>query len=274
MSEMHYVFLKFESCYSLARCAALRVSVRLILLLYAFVLVSLATTYTDCFPFPQDTISPLEEHLNNASQTIWNSKFNATWFRERARKMFTFAYDNYMSVAFPQDELDPIHCTGRSADPNPANLNINDVLGNYSLTLIDALSTLAVQGNYTEFWKAANLAIRSISFDQNTNVQVFEATIRMLGGLLSAHTLATHNGFQLFNPDYENELLLMARDLATRLLPAFDRTRTGLPYPRVNLRNGVPTESVWRNDTNTAAVGTLLLEFGTLRSDVSNCVAS
>ena len=33
-----------------------------------------------------------------------------------ARKMFQFGYDNYMNYAFPADELDPIHCTGRGAD--------------------------------------------------------------------------------------------------------------------------------------------------------------
>ena len=36
--------------------------------------------------------------------------------REEARKMFYFGYDNYMKYAFPKDELDPIHCTGRGPD--------------------------------------------------------------------------------------------------------------------------------------------------------------
>jgi Glycosyl hydrolase family 47 len=38
---------------------------------------------------------------------------------------------------------------------------------------------------------------------------------------------------------YNGQLLRLARDLADRLLPAF-YTPTGLPYPRVNLRYGVP----------------------------------
>lgn len=33
-----------------------------------------------------------------------------------AREMFYFGYENYMSYAFPADELDPIHCTGRGHD--------------------------------------------------------------------------------------------------------------------------------------------------------------
>lgn len=38
---------------------------------------------------------------------------------------------------------------------------------------------------------------------------------------------------------YDGQLLRLARDLADRVLPAF-YTPTGLPYPRVNLRHGVP----------------------------------
>ncbi|KAK2091526.1 ER degradation-enhancing alpha-mannosidase-like protein 1 [Saguinus oedipus] len=32
--------------------------------------------------------------------------------RDLARGMFVFGYDNYMAHAFPQDELNPIHCRG------------------------------------------------------------------------------------------------------------------------------------------------------------------
>ena len=53
---------------------------------------------------------------------------------DETRQMFTFGYDSYMKYAFPLDELDPIHCTGRGPDyENPSNININDVLGDYSL---------------------------------------------------------------------------------------------------------------------------------------------
>lgn len=33
---------------------------------------------------------------------------------------------------------------------------------------------------------------------------------------------------------YDNELLYMAHELGTRLLPAFESTGTGIPYPRVS----------------------------------------
>jgi hypothetical protein len=53
-----------------------------------------------------------------------------------------------MKYAFPLDELNPLECSGRGPDhDNPDNININDVLGDYSLTLIDTLDTLALLGN-------------------------------------------------------------------------------------------------------------------------------
>ncbi|XP_058024983.1 ER degradation-enhancing alpha-mannosidase-like protein 1 [Ahaetulla prasina] len=186
--------------------------------------------------------------------------------RDSARSMFSFGYDNYMAHAFPQDELNPIHCRGRGPDrADPSNLNINDVLGNYSLTLIDALDTLAVMGNSSEFRKAVKLVIDTVTFDTDSTVQVFEATIRVLGSLLSAHIIITDTR-QPFGDmtikGYDDELLHMARDLAVRLLPAFENTKTGIPYPRVNLRTGVPSGS--NNETCTAGAGSLLVEFGIL----------
>ncbi|XP_028906612.1 ER degradation-enhancing alpha-mannosidase-like protein 1 isoform X3 [Ornithorhynchus anatinus] len=186
--------------------------------------------------------------------------------RDLARGMFVFGYDNYMAHAFPEDELNPIHCRGRGPDRgDPSNLNINDVLGNYSLTLIDALDTLAIMGNSSEFQKAVKLVIDTVSFDKDSTVQVFEATIRVLGSLLSAHRIIIDSKQPFGNmtiKDYDNELLHMAHDLAVRLLPAFENTKTGIPYPRVNLKKGVPPDS--NNETCTAGAGSLLVEFGIL----------
>ncbi len=109
---------------------------------------------------------------------------------EETRKMFIFGYDMYIRHAFPKDELDPIHCTGRGPDyEHPDNININDVLGDYSLTLIDVLDTLVVMGNKTEFQRAVKLVLDQVNFDKPTTVQVFEANIRVLGNtLISAGT--------------------------------------------------------------------------------------
>lgn len=60
----------------------------------------------------------------------------------------------------------------------------------YSLTLIDALDTLAVMGNYTEFQRVVDIITTNANFDANINVSVFETNIRIIGGLLSAHLLS------------------------------------------------------------------------------------
>ena len=48
----------------------------------------------------------------------------------------------------------------------------------YSLTLIDALDTLAVMGNYTEFRRVVGLLTATLDFDRDINVSVFETNIR------------------------------------------------------------------------------------------------
>ena len=65
--------------------------------------------------------------------------------RQETRDIFYHGYDNYMKYAFPEDELRPLTCAPLTRDRhNAAHLEVNDVLGNYSLTLIDSLSTLAI----------------------------------------------------------------------------------------------------------------------------------
>ena len=62
---------------------------------------------------------------------------------------------------------------------------------------------------------------------------------RVLGSLLSAH-LIIKDPEQPFGdmapPDYNDELLSLAHDLGNRLLPAFQMTPTGIPFPRVRTR--------------------------------------
>lgn len=180
--------------------------------------------------------------LHEYNEYLYFSERERVRLKSMAREMFEFGYDNYMRHAFPMDELDPIHCSGRGPDTlNRDNININDVLGDYLLTLVDSLSTLAVMGNSSEFKRAARIVIDKLSFDKNNTVQVFEATIRVLGGLLSAHMIAvdSHGAFgDMSIDDYDNEILRLAHDLGTRLLTAFeDRKHVNLPFPRVSFKD-------------------------------------
>ncbi|CAN8100952.1 unnamed protein product [Discula destructiva] len=205
--------------------------------------------------------------------------------------MFYHGFDNYMDLAFPEDELRPLTCAPLTRDSlNPNNFGLNDVLGNYSVTLVDTLSTLAILASApTDSNNTGERALhdfqdgiaalvdlhgdgragrsgqgtRARGFDLDSKVQVFETVIRGVGGLLSAHLFAIGelpiNGYHPRpsgrpDPDdplevsaihwpnglaYDGQLLRLALDLATRLLPAF-YTTTGMPYPRVNLRHGIP----------------------------------
>ncbi|KAI5641340.1 glycosyl hydrolase family 47 domain-containing protein [Phthorimaea operculella] len=191
--------------------------------------------------------------------------------REEARKMFYHAYNAYMDNAYPADELMPLSCKGRWKGITPSRGDMDDILGNFSLTLVDSLDTLAVMGDFSEFSRAIKLIVKDVTFDHDIVVSVFETNIRMLGGLLSAHVLAI-----TLKPDvpalqwYAGELLAMAEDLGRRLLPAFN-TSTGIPHGKVNLRHGVRGMSESR-ETCTACAGTMILEMAALSRLTGNPV--
>lgn len=169
--------------------------------------------------------------------------------------MFEHAYTSYAAHAFPADELNPLSCTP------------DDSFAGLALTLVDTLDTFLVFRQWSRFAHAVRNVSDSLTFQIDDTVSVFETTIRVMGGLLSAHGLLTEGfddtGFdkQLWLPDYDGELLVLARDLADRLMPAFDTT-TAIPFGTVNLVHGVD-----KNEScvaSTAGAGSLLLEFGTL----------
>ncbi|HKJ02505.1 MAG TPA: glycoside hydrolase family 47 protein, partial [Longimicrobiales bacterium] len=116
------------------------------------------------------------------------------------------------------------------------------------MTPVDAYDTMLLLGLDEEAGRAKDLILENLSFDQDITVQVFEVTIRLVGGLLSAYQM-----------DGDPRWLSLAVDLADRLLPAFD-SPTGMPYVRVNLATGAVEEP----SNNPAEIGTLTLEFGLL----------
>ncbi|EYC28991.1 hypothetical protein Y032_0007g3534 [Ancylostoma ceylanicum] len=172
-------------------------------------------------------------------------------YREKVREMFYHAYNGYLNHAFPLDELKPITCKGQ------------DTWGSFSLSLVDALDTLIVMGNTTEFRRAVDLVLKSVRTDANVNVSVFETNIRIVGGLVSAHMLSGRVEGMVLEDGWpcSGPLLRLAEAMAARLLPAFN-TETGMPYGTVNLKYGVPKRET--PITCTAGVGTFIVEFGAL----------
>eukprot|EP01069_Polyplicarium_translucidae_P004763 Polyplicarium_translucidae@DN2652_c0_g1_i10.p1 len=149
------------------------------------------------------------------------------------REMYIHAMRGYVKHGFPKDEVRPLSCRPRrrnEIDPEEF------VMGNYMLTLVDALDSMVIFGEHDIFAGAVRSISARLSFDRNITVSTFEACIRVMGGLLSGHILATAQDWLL--PEYDGKLLALADDLGRRLLRAF-ATETGLPFPRVNLRHGL-----------------------------------
>ncbi|KAH8870466.1 ER degradation-enhancing alpha-mannosidase-like protein 2 [Schistosoma japonicum] len=169
----------------------------------------------------------------------------------RVKNIFYHAYDSYLKYAYPLDELRPLSCDG------------HDTWGSFSLTLIDALDTLVIMDNFTEFRRAARALLRHLDSEKNVNASVFETNIRVVGGLISAHLLSRRAGFEV-EPSWpcSGALLSQAEIFANKLLPAFN-TPTGMPYGTINFKlGGVPVNET--TVTCVAGVGTFILEFGTL----------
>ncbi|CAF3706209.1 unnamed protein product [Rotaria socialis] len=188
--------------------------------------------------------------------------------RLKVLDMFQHGFGSYMKYAYPADELMPLSCKGRYRGSELSRGDIDDALGNFSLTLVDSLDSLAVFGMFDEFEHAVRRVIQHVSFDRDVIVSVFETNIRMVGGLLGGHISAKYIHLH-YSPRlswYRDELLILAHDLALRLLPAFNTT-SGLPLPRVNLRYGVDLKLLKSDSerfTCTACAGTLILEWATL----------
>ena len=110
--------------------------------------------------------------------------------RDAVVEMHDHAHTAYMEHAFPYDELMPLSCQGRRWDRRQRG-TLDDVLGGYLMTLVDGLDTMLVIGDHDRFASALEVVTRQLSFDRDVTVSTFEACIRVLGGLLSAHYLVT-----------------------------------------------------------------------------------
>lgn len=153
------------------------------------------------------------------------------------------AWRGYRDHAWPADELAPVSRRG---------IEWLDV----GLTIVDALDTLLVVGLDEEAREARDwLASPAMRFDADRNANVFESTIRVLGGLVAAHNLG--------GDTVGGHLLAKALDLAEKLAPAF-KTKTGIPIMDVNFRTGDPHQPKWTQKSSLSEAGTLVLEWEAL----------
>jgi len=150
---------------------------------------------------------------------------------------FLHAWSGYKKYAWGHDDLKPLSKT------------YHDWYGQSLLmTPVDALDTMIIMGLKDEAATTQQYILTNLSFDKDIEVQNFEITIRLLGGLLTNYQLTGDKRF-----------LKLAEDLGNRLLPVFN-SPTGMPYRYVNLKTGKTRDPI----SNPAETGTLLIEFGTL----------
>src|SRR6266545_531553 len=151
-----------------------------------------------------------------------------------------FAWRSYVARAFGHDQIRPV--SGGFVE--------FFVPGHpMGLTIVEALDTLWLMELDAELEQGLTWVRANLDFNVDASFQVLETNIRLLGGLLSAYHCVG-----------ERRLLDLAVDLANRLLPAFTKSPTGIPYRFVNLRTG----AVSSPDTNLAETGTYIAEFGFL----------
>ncbi|HET7287607.1 MAG TPA: glycoside hydrolase family 47 protein, partial [Pyrinomonadaceae bacterium] len=153
------------------------------------------------------------------------------------RAEFLRAWNGYRKYAWGHDDLKPLSKTYHDWYAEPL-----------LMTAVDSLDTMIIMDLDDEATATKQYIIDNLSFDKDMEVQNFEITIRLLGGLLTNYQLTG-----------DKRLLDLAEDLGNRLLPVFN-SPTGMPYRYVNLKTGKVSKPI----SNPAETGTLIIEFGTL----------
>lgn len=156
------------------------------------------------------------------------------------RDEFLHAWDGYKKFAWGADEVKPVSGTS-------SNFFIDT--HSFGLSIIEAMDTLYVMELDKELALCVKWLRSNLHFDVDGEVQMFEANIRMVAGLITGY-YATNEKF----------LLDAAKDLADRLLVCFTKSPTGAPYRFTNLRTGAVRDP----KNNLAEIGSNILEFGDL----------
>ncbi|XP_029295365.1 mannosidase, alpha, class 1B, member 1b isoform X2 [Cottoperca gobio] len=155
---------------------------------------------------------------------------------EAVKDAFRHAWKGYKDFAWGHDELRPL------------SKSYSEWFG-LGLTLIDSLDTMWILGLKKEFEEAKTWVATELTFNKNVDVNLFESTIRILGGLLSTYHLTGDTMF-----------LDKAKDIGSRLMPAFN-TPSKIPYSDVNIGKGTAHPPRWTSDSTVAEVTSIQLEF-------------
>ena len=162
---------------------------------------------TSYIPLPTDQATPVPKIQHDFPHESYSERRKRQDRRDAVKKAFDHAWKGYKQHAWLKDELAPISGEYRNA------------FGGWAATLVDSLDTLQIMGMKKEFEKAVK-ALNKIDFtttDDNT-INVFETTIRYLGGLLGAYDLSNGKYPLLLKKAVEvGELLYGAFDTPNRM---------------------------------------------------------
>ncbi|KAG5997416.1 hypothetical protein E4U43_002638 [Claviceps pusilla] len=167
--------------------------------------------------------------------------------REAVRKAFIKSWNAYKRHAWGQDELRPLSGRGKTT------------FSGWSAQLVDALDSLWIMGLKDDFYQAVR-RVAKINWSEHdgTTINVFEVTIRYLGGLLSAYDLSQ-----------EKVLLAKAVELGDALYMAFD-TPNRLPTHWLSYAKARAGETTGDSTISAAASGSLCVEFTRLSQITGN----
>lgn len=123
------------------------------------------------------------------------------------KESFVHSWTGYKEHAWLRDEVAPL--SG----------NYRDTFGGWAATLVDALDTLWIMGLKEDFEIAVN-AVQEIDFSSTdaNDINVFETTIRYMGGFLAAYDISEGKYPVLLGKAVEvGELLMCCFDTPNRM---------------------------------------------------------
>ena len=182
---------------------------------------------------------PSKFRLGQSVDQLSAQQDNETRARQMAiREEFAHAWKGYKDFAYGFDELHPISRSGSNSQYYMA------------LTMIDGLDTLILMGFEDEYKQVRAYLAEHLIFTEQEDINVFETSIRVIGGLLAAYALT---GDKMF--------LDKSEQCAQGLLISFD-TPTGLPFGTVGLRTKKANNPMWSSGSSTMSeVGTIQMEW-------------
>ena len=197
--------------------------------------------------YPVDAYEPLPDRSRKRLPQVQHTFTRKSEFAEGQRnhrqsevkKALQRCWSAYREHAWLEDELTPVSGNGQSP------------FGGWAATLVDTLDTLWIMDMKSEFEEAVDATVK-IDFSETTagEINLFETTIRYLGGFLSAYDLSG-----------ETRLMDKSLELANMLYAAFD-TPNRMPICRWDVHRAAAGEKQAASEgVLVAEIGSLTLEF-------------